>query len=120
MQLQRLRGDASVRAGAYPVDMDKAVACSLDDGDARTRLDAWRAALGHGVTAVEWPAPNEVHMRLADVPFADLAELARLEAACCPFFEFRIEITAAGSALIVSVPVDAEGVLRDFASLAGR
>ncbi|HEY3722201.1 MAG TPA: hypothetical protein VGN59_02455 [Acidimicrobiia bacterium] len=97
--------------------MERPIACSLDDAAARDRLAEWQTALGALVTAVEWPAPNRVRMPLRDDPVA-LLDLARREVACCPFFEFGIEVTAEGSALTVAVPDEAAAVLRDFAALA--
>jgi hypothetical protein len=98
--------------------MERPVACSLDAAAARDRLAEWRTMLGTLVTAVEWPAPNRVRMPLRDDPAGDLVDLARREVACCPFFEFGLEVTADGSALTITVPEGAAPVLRDFATLA--
>jgi hypothetical protein len=100
--------------------MDRPVACSLDDTAARDRLDAWAATLSSLVTTVEWPSPHEVRFQLRDQPAGAVVDLARLEVACCPFFEFGLEITADGSSLRIQVPADAAPVLRDLAALATR
>lgn len=94
--------------------------CSLDDAVARDRLDAWGATLASLVTSVEWPSPDQVRFRLRDQPAGALVDLARLEVACCPFFEFGLEITALGSSLTIRVPSEAAPVLQDLATLATR
>ncbi len=44
-----------------------------------------------------------------------LVVLARKEKACCAFFEFRFDIGADATTLVVEVPGGAETVLREFA-----
>lgn len=98
--------------------MDQPVACSLGNDAVRDRVAAWGSTLAGLVTAVDWPSPEVVCMRLRDEPAGALVDLARLEVACCPFFEFGLEVTADGSVLTVAVPDEATPVLRDFAALA--
>lgn len=66
-------------------------ACSLDDAALAARAERWRTAIGPAVIDRR-PAPAGMVTRVrrtADVE-AELRELVRLEAECCPHLDFRI------------------------------
>ncbi|SRR6266567_1798132 len=100
--------------------MEVPIACSLTDSDARAQLGEWRTAMAAAVAATDRRSPTELCLRLrADLGgLADLVRLAQRERACCPFFDFTLQIKATEIALVISVPPDASGVLDMFGELA--
>jgi hypothetical protein len=101
--------------------MERPVACSLDELGAQTQLDEWRAVLGALVVSVERVDAQTVRMQLDrdSDRMGALVALAQREAACCPFFQFAIEIDAERTAFTATVPADAATILDAFATLAG-
>jgi hypothetical protein len=100
--------------------VDPPVACSLEAADARAQLDRWSRLLGAEGVRTSRPAPTALVVALApDVDVAEVARLAQVEALCCPFFTFALELRAEGATLSVTVPDDAVPVLDGFAGLAG-
>jgi hypothetical protein len=89
------------------------VACSLADTEAHRQLDGWRRVLESPAVQVSRISPTVLEIRWADDldQLEAVVRLARLEKACCPFFDFTIRIEADMVALSVSVPDDAVAVL---------
>jgi hypothetical protein len=82
------------------------IACTLEAGAMRGRIEDWQAMLAH-VSHRE-----EVHhgVRLVFEPSTPFDELMRLTAAehdCCQFFAFAITVDTRGIALEVTAPVEA-------------
>jgi hypothetical protein len=95
------------------------VACALPDDAARSQLDEWRRLTDSPSVTVERASPTELAIHLgagADIPV--VIDLAQREKACCPFFEFSLDIGAESSCLRLRVPDDAAPVLDGL--LAGR
>jgi L-amino acid N-acyltransferase YncA len=97
------------------------IACTLEDQQAETRLNDWRQTLTPLVIRVERPEPGQLRLIVRDDPagIATLVGLAQAEMACCPFFNFTLDIDSETVALVVEVPTDTQAVLDDFARLAG-
>lgn len=88
------------------------IACSLEPGAAQSQLGEWQEVLRRAVACSERVSPNRLELRLLpDSDLGSVANLARREAACCPFFAFTIEISAQGVVLAIEVPDDAVEVL---------
>jgi hypothetical protein len=96
------------------------IACSLSADGARERVDEWRGFFASSVDDVERAADERFRFRLVSDPgaLAGVVDLAQREKACCPFFDFSIEVEADRCWLVVGVPTEATGVLADFARLA--
>jgi hypothetical protein len=98
--------------------VDIPIACSLTATAARSQLDEWRTLLATAAVAAERVSPSRLSLRLRD----DLGQvgpviaLAQREKACCPFFDFTIQIDADRVTLHISVPAEAAGVLDSFES----
>jgi hypothetical protein len=100
--------------------VDVPLACSLEAPAARAQLDEWGVLLAETVTAMERPAPTSVHMTLrTDDPssLGELLALARRETLCCPFFRFRLEVTAEATTFTAEVPAEAASLLDGLARL---
>lgn len=97
------------------------IACALDDQQADARLDKWELTLAPLVIGAERSDPGRLRLTLRDDPagVATLIGLARAEKACCPFFDFTLDIGTEAVSLVVEVTTDAQAVLDDFARLAG-
>lgn len=97
------------------------MACALEAGAARQRVDRWRQLLSVAVARTERVAPGRLSCGLkADLAgLQELVLLAQEEKACCPFFSFSFEIEADRVNLVVGVPDDAVTVLDQFAALSG-
>jgi hypothetical protein len=95
------------------------VACSLDSTGLSKRVGEWQEQLRSVVSSQR--SGSALMLQLAsDADLGALAELCRQEVACCPFFSFRLEVSAAGASLVVEVPTDAAELLDDLEGLAGR
>ena len=98
--------------------MRKPIACSLDESAARSQLGDWQTMFTAAVVSVEREDATTARMRLRpETDIAGLVALARMEAACCSFFRFAIEIDSDGLAFVISVPAEAEAILDSFATL---
>jgi MerR family copper efflux transcriptional regulator len=88
------------------------IACSLTANDADTRVEEWRQFLHHRVIEVE-RSHRSARLRLEDGDDAVLVAtgLARREKACCPFFEFRLQLLPEAVWLEVEAPDDAAAIL---------
>lgn len=88
------------------------IACSLAANDADARVEEWRQLLNHWVVEVE-RSGRAARLRLGASDDAVLVatDLARREKACCPFFEFRLEIGAEAVWLEIEAPDEATAIL---------
>jgi DNA-binding transcriptional MerR regulator len=96
-----------------------AIACTLDRGAMRGRIEDWQAVLARA-TGRE-PIPGGAALTFghdADLT-AELARLAAAEHACCGFFDFSIAVTGAGVRFEVRAPVEAQDVLASVFGPAG-
>jgi hypothetical protein len=93
------------------------IACTLEQGDARSQLGEWHEVLHRVVDGSERVSPGRLELSL--LPDADLGSvisLAQREAACCAFFSFAIEIRADRLVFIIEVPNDAVEILNQLVS----
>jgi hypothetical protein len=100
--------------------VEQPIACTLSADDARERVEEWRRFFARSVDGVRQLSGNRFRFHL-DGDAAEVSEavdLARREKACCPFFDFSIQIDSDSYWLVVAVPPEASGVLEDFARLA--
>ncbi len=95
------------------------VACSLTPESAADRVQEWRTFFAEWIHAAEKANDRELRLRLDTSEKALLvaADLAEREKACCGFFDFSIELQPDERWLVIRVPHDAAGVLRDIVSL---
>ena len=93
------------------------IACHLDANAAGAQWAEWHALLS-GMAAPERPTPTELRVHLGDGRLEDVVDLARREKACCPFFDFTLQIDADDIVLSISVPAEATGLLDDLARAA--
>jgi hypothetical protein len=92
------------------------LACRLEEAEARRQGDAWRALLDQHAVGTKRVSPTEVAIHLGDDPdgLAAVVGLAQREKACCPFFDFGLEIEADRVTLHVSAPEEAASLLDLF------
>jgi hypothetical protein len=97
------------------------IACGLDGAAAVDRLDEWGNALAASVVARHRRSPTELALVLGGDPagLGVLVQLAQREKACCPFFDFALQIDADAITLTVTVPPDAAPLLDQFAQPGG-
>ena len=88
------------------------IACSLSHEDAGVRVDEWRQFVNRRVVEVA-RSERSARLRLEDGSDALLVatDLARREKACCPFFDFRLEILPEAIWLEVEAPLEAAAIL---------
>jgi hypothetical protein len=96
------------------------IACSLGADDARERVQEWRRFFDRSVVAIEQIADAQVRFLLGTDPgeLTDAVDLAQREKACCPFFDFSIQVEPDRCWLVVAVPAEATAVLAGFTRLA--
>jgi hypothetical protein len=101
--------------------VDVPIACSLSAGAAGDRVREWRTFLSGSVVSTERRG-NVLRLGLvvSDGVLGNAADLAAREKACCPFFDFAIEIEPGARTLRVEVPEEASQALDDFARLLGH
>ena len=94
------------------------IACTLGAEAWFERIGEWQEFVR---TFVDERAlsPRQLRLRLrsGDDSLAAAVSLARREKECCAFFDFRLDLTAGGTALVISVPAEAEPVLASFATM---
>lgn len=95
------------------------VACTLNSGDARERIEEWRRFMSQSTDQAVRVTDEQLRLRLVAspdvVPVA--IDLAQREKACCGFFEFSISVESDACWLVIAVPSDAVGVLGDLIGL---
>ncbi len=90
------------------------IACSLTPDAVVDRMEEWRFLLSTMVIRVE-RAPNQATLTLGDGDALLMAtDLAEREKACCPFFEFSIELEGLERRLLIGVPTEAEEILTEL------
>jgi hypothetical protein len=96
------------------------IACTLDAGALRERVDEWRALVAEFVVGVRTDADGSavrLVLRDSDAALLAAASLGAREKACCAFFDVAIEIGPDTRVLRLSVPDGAEEALAVFAEL---
>jgi MerR family copper efflux transcriptional regulator len=86
------------------------IACTLDGAAMSSRLEDWQSLLAR-VTSSTAIAEGVRLTFEAGVPIGDIAELARAEQACCPFFSFAVTVDERGTALEVTAPDEARSIV---------
>jgi hypothetical protein len=96
--------------------MSEPLVCSLTDQAARGQLDEWRQVASDPAVAMTRPSPTRLELRLGDRldQVGNLVGLAQREKACCPFFDFSLDIAADSVTLVVSVPEDGAPLLDEL------
>ena len=99
-------------------DGTEPIACSLDAGSFRTRVDEWRALVASSVTSLE-ADDRAVRLELRDSDVALTAAVARAqrEKECCAFFDVSLMLEADRRTLVLAVPDGAQEVLAAFVAL---
>lgn len=82
------------------------LACSLTEQAARGQLDQWRRLASDPAVEVARPSPTRLEFTRNDDldRVGAMVGLAQREKACCPFFDFSLDIAAGSVTLVVSVP----------------
>lgn len=94
------------------------IACSLEAGAAKSQLGEWRELLDR-VDLRDRVSPTRLELGpLCHSDIEDVVHLAQREAACCPFFTFKIEIGHDRLALAIEVPDEAVEVLDEVMAAA--
>jgi MerR family transcriptional regulator, copper efflux regulator len=92
--------------------MSVPIACSLTAVDVEAQVERWRQLATRPDVTIERRSPTEVAIHLGQPQdLAEIVALAQAEKACCPFFEFDLEIKAESVTLRVEAPDDAVAVL---------
>ena len=91
------------------------IACTLTPEGVVDRMEEWRTFLSTMVTKIE-RTTNQATLTLREGSKALLmaTDLAEREKACCPFFQFSIELEGLDGRLLVGVPIEAEKILTDL------
>jgi DNA-binding transcriptional MerR regulator len=93
------------------------VACSLAEGEAQRRILEWQQILGIAARTERAVGRLRVVFDPSPAVIAELARLCAAETACCPFFTFDLEITAAAIVLTIGGPAGAEQLIGRFFDL---
>jgi hypothetical protein len=96
------------------------IACSLDAVDLRQRIDEWRQfRRDHVGTITDDGAAAQLELDLSEAALLSAVSLSEQEKACCPFFDFSIDVEPGRRTLRVSVPPEAADVLGSFVEMLG-
>jgi MerR family copper efflux transcriptional regulator len=87
------------------------VACNLNALDAGSQLDGWRQLFAEFRTSRVSQSHLVVRVGGTPATVADVIALVQREKACCPFFEFSLQVEADVVVLHVSVPEEATSIL---------
>src|SRR5687768_4467652 len=89
------------------------IACTLNDGDRRTRGDEWRAVVADGLKRRE-PIERGVRLRFAPDPgiARRLEQLVAGERACCGWAQWSLRRTDEATIVEATAPGDGEAALR--------
>ena len=89
------------------------IACTLEAGSLRGRLDDWQRVLEHAIARRE--IDDGVRVEFTDsAPTADLMRLVAAEQDCCQFFRFSVTVDARGVALEVRAPAHARPIVESL------
>ena len=87
------------------------IACNLSAEGASSQLEEWRQLLTEFPGGRLSPTHLVVRMGVGPATVAHVIGLAQREKACCPFFDFSVQVEADFVVLNVSVPEDATSIL---------
>jgi len=87
------------------------VACSLDGPAMSHRVGQWQDLLAG---AEREPVPDGMRLTMPSDRAARVAELAAAEQQCCPFLDFRLDLTGQRLHLEVRAPAEAATMLTDL------
>jgi hypothetical protein len=106
-------------AGAGAGVVGPPIACALTGAQQQARVGEWAAVLTRALG--RRPVPGGLRLTFPTDPAlaGQLAGLAAAERACCPFFEFTLELTAAATVLHVHAPAGAATLVQDVFGPAG-
>jgi hypothetical protein len=95
------------------------IVCTLTADAAVDRVGEWRTFLSTVVQSFE-KSSNQATLTLlgGSDTLVRMIDLAERETACCPFFQFSVEIDGIETRLRVEVPIEAEPVLHELLALA--
>jgi hypothetical protein len=111
-----LAGILGIHLGNTLLVVESPIACSLEPRAARSQLNEWRDVLDGTVECAERASANRLVLSLLPgVQVGPIITLAQRESACCPFFDFSLEIRAERLLLAIEVPDDAVAILDQFA-----
>lgn len=88
-------------------DYEQPIACTLDGADQQTRIRDWKQLLQSATRREDTGDGIRVTLPADPDLIGQAARLAALEQACCRFFTFTLELTAASVTLTVNAPADA-------------
>lgn len=107
-----------VRLSTKPVAAgEPAIACTLEAGSMKGRLDDWQRLLAH-VDRRESISGGVRLVLAAAVPTDEVVRLVAAEQDCCQFFQFAITVDARGIALEVRAPADARPLIESIFGVA--
>jgi DNA-binding transcriptional MerR regulator len=114
--------DGSDRSGpcgpsCLEIPDEPAIACSLTSEGQAERGEQWRALLADATGHT--PIENGVCITLPPRVAGQAAELAAAEQECCPFFDFRLRLTAGELHLEVRAPAEAAPLVAELFATAG-
>ena len=89
------------------------IACTLEKGELRGRVEEWQAVLDH-VARRESIADGVRAVFGATVPLEQLIRLVAAELDCCQFFAFAITVDSRGIALEVTAPDEASAIVESL------
>lgn len=89
------------------------IACTLEGAALRSRRSDWQAVLDHATARTRVDGGVRIQFG-ADLDVGELARLAQAEQRCCAFFSFAITIDRRGSAVEVTAPDDAAGIVAEL------
>ena len=96
---------------------EQPIACALDATDAGARRARWGELATEAMTECGRTPDGARQLYRADPRIQrELEELIRLEAECCAFLEFTLTRDRDALVLEVQGPVEAAGILEQFAS----
>lgn len=93
-----------------------AVACALGDGQV-DRIATWNQVLAG---APRHAVPGGARLDLPVESLAEVAELARAEQECCPFFEFDLTLRGSRFTLTITAPPEGQPMLADITETSTR
>ena len=94
------------------------IACTLTAEAVVDRLAEWSAAFSTLVEKVDFDGNHAtLTLHRGSEALLTIADLAQREKACCPFFQFSIELEGIDMFLHVEVPHEADQILTELLSL---
>jgi DNA-binding transcriptional MerR regulator len=97
-----------------PLEGPESMACSLDDSDARQRVEEWHQILARASRRHHFDGGVRIVFDPSAAVIAELARLCAAETACCPFFDFGLDVTARATILTIKGPAGADDLISRF------